>query len=394
MFIKKTTTFVLLGSQLLALIGAFVLLHPLNATIAISDDQENIQSEDLSEQEQQEVIVTGNASFGTNPVTGRVRIITNRKQLSTVIEGDIVVASAINSFWYSGLSVASALITEKNDNSALALGKKLNIPVIIGASGAMKKMTENEVITCDPLSRNIYHVSFSTPCDVHFDRLIVSHKEDNQNLYQKLGKEGKAYQLPISEKTGNAEEMDRLAPQKARKISTLQSGLAYKPKRITQNVYRSHFNKFKAFALGIKSQYGWGKWTGTLKIGAKATGRDPFTIDCMEIGDVLLGNKDDEYFVKVLERIGTEEYIQYMDLLVDRCGKKPSGISEANWIARVSHQEHVKAVDIPAEVDKEKLMEHPKEYKKIENKVSKEEREARIAAGLFALYWMEKKLPL
>jgi phosphohistidine swiveling domain-containing protein len=388
MFIKKITAFVLLSFQFLAFMGAFVLLHPINATIAVSQDQETIQSEDLSEHNEQEIIVMGSGSYGTNPVTGRVRIITNRKQLSTVIEGDIVVAPAINSFWYSGLSMASAIITEKNDNNALALGKKLNIPVITGASGATKKMVDNEIVMCDPLTRNIYHVSYPTPQDVYFDTLPISHRKNHQNLYQKLGKEDKASQLQVPEKATDAEATDCFMHPNERKISTLQSGLGYKPKCITKDFYRAHFSQFKKFVLSETSKFQSTKsWfgMGAVEMGARTIGGcDDFAVECICVGEEFFSSPD-AYVDKVLQYIGrSDEYIQYMDELIEECKDKPGNL---NNVARKAHKKLVEST-VAADVKKEDLIEHPKEYKKFADahKIDKEKQKKLIGAGLFARY--------
>lgn len=350
---------------------------------------------DVTDLNEYAIISAGAASFGNNMVTGKVCLVLKSKQLDKIRKGDIVIAPAIHSTWYPQLSIAAGIITEKGDESsnAIAFGKKLGIPVIVGVSDATKMMIDGQTIICDPITKNIYHVRYFHSPEPHFDALQIAQKNnDCQTLHDKLGKPGKVVR-PAKLSIGVHDSYVPFAEDKNGTVA--QNKQEYKTKRITKDVYLSHFNQFKKFALGVQSKYKWGKWFGALEAGARATGRDDFAIDCIPIGDVLL-DSDEKHFENVLKRIGIEQYVQYMDLLIDKCTKKPGNITETNWIARVSHKEHVKAVanDIPADVDKEKLMEHPKEYKKIENKVNKDEREARIAAGLFALYWMENKLPL
>jgi phosphohistidine swiveling domain-containing protein len=360
-------------------------LQPVLSDTIISQDEQN----------EYEIIVEGNASYGNKPVMGKACIVINSKQLKKkkIGKGDIVIASAIHSNWYPELMYASAIIIEKGDETshAIALGKKLDIPVIVGATDATKKIIDGQTITCDPITRNVYHVAYPDPKEVHFDTIVMSpQKVDHRTLYEKITNTGRAYSPSSKSIIENKENPILLPENKTVKVVQNISAInipQYKPKRITRSLYLSCFNQFKTFALSTQKQYKWGKWFGALEVGAKATGRDQFTIDCMAIGDILL-DSDKKHFEKVLQRIGTQEYIEYIDLLIDECTKKPKDISEANWIARVSHKEHVKSVKISGDVDKQKLMEHPKEYKKIEHLVNKEEREDRIAAGLFALWYM------
>jgi hypothetical protein len=302
-----------------------------------------------------------------------------------------VVAPAINSFWYAGLSGARAIITEKNDNNALALGKKLNIPVIVGASGATKKMIDKEVIVCDPLTNNVYHVAYPIPQDTHFDIMTMSQRENNQNLYQKLGKKGKAYQLPVPEKATEAEGMDCHMQQKERKISTLQSGLGYRPKRVTKDFYRAHFSKFKEFVLDETSKFQSARWfgMGAVEIGARTIGRcDDFAVECICVGEEFFSSHD-AYVDKVLQYIGrSDEYIQYMDELIEECSDKPGNL---NNVARKAHKKLVEST-VAAEVKKEDLIDHPKEYKKFvdTNEIDKEKQKRFIGAGLFARYCVKR----
>src|SRR3990172_12919765 len=88
------------------------------STVVIHQEQESVQlSGDATEEEEKEIVVTGEVSCGTNAVTGRACVVMNRSQLNKVRKGDIVIAPAINSLWYSTLNMAAGIITDKGDGS-------------------------------------------------------------------------------------------------------------------------------------------------------------------------------------------------------------------------------------------------------------------------------------
>jgi phosphohistidine swiveling domain-containing protein len=355
--------------------------------------QETLVSGEVNDYSEYPVISEGSASYGSAAIIGKACVVTKSKQLDRICKGDIVVTSAIHSTWYPQLRDAAAIITEKGDGSsnAIALGKKLGIPVIVGASEIMKHIIDGHIIVCDPVTRNVYHVACPGPQETHFDTLYMPQKEQGfQTLHDKLGKSGTT--RPARPSTGNH---DHFAPVIVDKnVMMSQDIQEYKAKRITKDVYLSHFNRFKKFVLGERKQFKWTRdWLGmgAVEAGARTIAKcDDFSVECICIGEPFYDSSD-EHFMKVLNDVGqSERYIQYIDELIDECSKKPGDL---NWVARVSHQEHIKSIEIPVDVKKENLIKYPKEYKKIENKVNKIDRESLIAAGLFARYWVHEKLP-
>ncbi len=368
-------------------------LQPILQDTAISQDDQN----------EYEVIVEGNASYGNKPITGKACVVMNSKQLKKkkVGKGDIVIAPEIHSTWYSELMDVSGIIIEKGDDTshAIALGKKLDIPVIVGASDATKKIINGQTITCDPITRNVYHIAYADSHHIHFDTLAVPARgEDPRSLYEKITKPNEYSSRLSREYSNKSDKSDKyVSLAEDRTIQVVENVAKYKPKHITKSVYRSHLERFKTFVLDMQSTvnnirdytpFGCGDFV-ILK-GAAAKGCDSFSVDCIPLSfSFFRSNK--EHVINVIESVASDYFIRYMDTLLDRCSKKPRDL---NWVAHVAHEEHVKSINLPANVQKERLLSDPKEYKKIENEVDKDAREARIVAGLFARYWVENKLPL
>ena len=197
MFIKKVSRL----WYIMAIIPYFSALTS-DSVVILSHIEENVQSalDDPINEDQENILVQGRSSFGSKSVTGRACIVTTRKQLNKVRSGDIVIAPAINSLWYAGLHVAGGIITEKTDGSghAIALGKKLGIPVIAGATDATKQIVDGQTITCDPITRNIYHVAYPAGKDPEFDLLPIQKKEDQHPpILDKINKFEKANNRPL-----------------------------------------------------------------------------------------------------------------------------------------------------------------------------------------------------
>jgi phosphohistidine swiveling domain-containing protein len=368
------------------------------STIETSDqtaEAKEIEAE-IVDINQHEIIVEGSSSYGNNAISGRACIVLKKSDLGKIHTGDIVITSAIHSTWYGEMSKASALITEKGDKSsnAIALGKKLDIPVIVGAKDATKLIIDGQIVSCDPVTRNVYHISYPELNEFHFDTLNMPQKNHNQMLANKMGKIGKTHPIQIDDKTVIVQSKDNSANIQQDSV-VAHNGQKYQPKHINKKIYNEHFDRFKKFILGEKSQFSWTKkWFGmkAVKAGARSIGGcDDFSVECIGIGEGFF-DKTDAEVIAILKNIGeSDQCMEYIDMLIDKCSKKPGDL---NWVARVSHEEHVKSIEIPSDIRKEDLIAHPKEYKKIQHKVDKKECEKLIGSGLVARYWIKENLPL
>lgn len=173
-----------------------------------------VQKNDAIMQDARIVLAAGASSYGDSPVTGKVCLIASNKDLTKIEKGDIVVAPAINSKWYSSLANAGGIITEKSSSGGsdlLAFGRKMGIPVIIGAKDITKKVVDGQIITLDPVSNNIYHVAHSEGDGLKFESLKLEQKNnDNKDLHEKLvGQQGANIPLAGDEKKENAPQKDK-----------------------------------------------------------------------------------------------------------------------------------------------------------------------------------------
>lgn len=106
------------------------------------------------------VVVSGGVSIGNGTVMGRACVINGINQLNKICQGDIVVASITDSSWNDALKLSAGIITEQggSQSHAALLGKKLNIPVIVGVSDATKKIIDGSSITFDCCKTTVYEV--------------------------------------------------------------------------------------------------------------------------------------------------------------------------------------------------------------------------------------------
>lgn len=384
MYMKKMTVVLLVGG----ILSSKQLLSVTEITQESNQIKEISLPEEIMDSNQQEILASGNTSYGTHCVSGKACLITKRKELKKICKDDIVVTPAIHSTWYPEIGLAAAIIIEKDDDTgmAMALGRALDIPVIIGAHGITKKIIDGQTITCDPITRNIYHVAY--PDHVKrfgFDTLTLSEKNLNHDVIRDKLYKQKAndtpQEIPLQSGTEQTETIDHISHPHRR--------------RITKDIYFSHFNRFKKFALSEKSQFCWTKWVGGMKAveaGARNFGGcDPFAVECISVGESFF-DSDETHFVKTLHDIGESDIcINFMNYLIEECSKKPGDL---NWVARVSHYGHIESIDLPEDADEEDLKKHPKKYSTIQHKVDKSKREALTAASLFVRFFTKEKLSL
>src|SRR5438477_10359096 len=104
MFVKKTSKIAI--TLFLFVVSILTIdIQPVSENMVLPQDDQN----------EYEIIVEGNASYGNKPVTGKACVVMNSKQLKKkrIGKGDIVIAPAIHSNWYPDLMSASAIIIEK-----------------------------------------------------------------------------------------------------------------------------------------------------------------------------------------------------------------------------------------------------------------------------------------
>jgi phosphohistidine swiveling domain-containing protein len=340
------------------------------------------------------IILTGSASWGIQAVTGRARIVIKRKQLKEIQKGDIVVAHDITSLWYEGLSQAGAIIIEKEDthNHVLSLGKKLQIPVIVGAVDATKKIKDGEIITCDPITQNIYHVAFPPVEGPSLDTMQVLQREAQQSLSDKLNNLNGSSSDNLLEKADViVVENDACILQPQQRPLAIAQQLSPHVER-TKKIYKSQLSAFKKFILSEKSTFERTKrWVGMggIESAARLIGYDELAVSCIGLGQPFIESSQNHILEK-LEEVGESDYcMEQLALLIEACRKKPRCI---NYAAHCSYKQQVECTDLPHEVRKEDVIENPEHYKKIRHKLDQNQQENSSIMGYFARYLVKNKL--
>ena len=137
---------------------------------------------------------------------------------------------------------------------------------------------------------------------------------------------------------------------------------------ITKEIYNKHYKSFENYIIKQRSDLWWGRKTHTVLMGAKILGYDDFTIKCIPLSYSFF-DRDVATIRYILQSIGVDEYIYYINVLLDKCSERPG---DFNWIARVTYEES-------------KLFEQ-EEMKKTGHSISVLMRDTLVAAGLFVRY--------
>lgn len=353
------------------IVVADIQLIPSDATLSYDDHHDY------------DLIVEGNASYGNKQVAGKACIVMNRKQLKKVCKGDIVITPAIHSNWYSELNLAGGIIVEKGDETsqAIALGKKLDISVIVGASNATKKIIDGQTIVCDPVTRNIYHIGYSDPQKAHFDAFTISPQvNDYQNLHDKLMHPDKNRQPRVSLQESDYTlqwndhiDVPVIVPEKNRAFKKIKS------------LFNSQFGSFKDWVFSTQKELILGRRSPRWVLKTFG-GCDDFAIECIPLSFVFF---DSDNILQVLKSLESDDNLEYIRSILDECKNKPGDV---NWAGFVAHKKNAATVPVPENVDREKLIKDPKAYLAVQDLIDESERKIRIAAGLFARYCVEKKL--
>ncbi len=89
--------------------------------------------------------------------TGRIRVIVDARETSSIGEGDVLVAEMTTPDFVPAMKRAAAIITERGGRTchAAIISRELGVPCVVGASGAAK-LTDGREVTVDGASGLIY----------------------------------------------------------------------------------------------------------------------------------------------------------------------------------------------------------------------------------------------
>lgn len=362
--------------------------------------QKNIEPVDIVVQDARIVLATGVSSYGDNAITGKVCVVTSFKQLNKISAGDIVVTSAINSRWYSGLAIAGGIITEKGSgggNDALALGKKLAIPVIVGAKGIIKKVVDGQIVTLDPIVNNVYHVAHSELSDIHTDILMVQQKNNGELLHEKLAKEDKRFGLNLPLLDG--ENKEHALKNEEKKDSVLHQVRGVSPLQlITKVKVLADKHAIGSYIVDTQKDMDRGRWWG--KTLARAAGISDKAFDAMPVEDFVDSRKMKHKVdpKRSVSKLASEDAINYINQGKDVfMGKYFNPKRKKNEIksdlAEFLHDRLVDHLDV-SEKDKAKVKKEPSELKKLleDGKIEEEWYEELTCRNLAIDYYVHKEI--
>lgn len=330
-------------------------------------------------------VVAVGISIGEVVVAGMARIVKVSSQLSKVSRGDIIVASMTDVSWEPAMSLAAGIITDHGDVSchAATFGKKMGIPVVVGTYNATQKIVDGQVVTIDCDHNTVYAELVPTVSEVVTHKPVATANREiflashNSSVAPSAVCSGSGYNYSSS--FGSDLVVENHGYEDKR----------HKPVYDAKALYAQHYFGFQKYVLDLKSQLDktprsvveWGaRWVKKY---------NNFTIACIPIANQFFCH-DKKKIVEILKRLSTDKSFHRIAHSIERCKQKPSHMKLFDWIAQVSHEEHINNITLPAGIQRERLIARPEEYQKIIHAVSAEERDILIAEGLLVRYFFEE----
>ncbi|MFC1917362.1 phosphoenolpyruvate synthase [Chloroflexota bacterium] len=99
---------------------------------------------------------------------GKVKIVPDPSQIDKVLKGDVLVAEMTTPDFVPAMKRASAIVTDRGGRTAHAaiVSRELGIPCVVGTEKATHILKDNQGITVDGASGNVYEGIFSVESDV------------------------------------------------------------------------------------------------------------------------------------------------------------------------------------------------------------------------------------
>lgn len=153
------------------------------------------------EKQHKKIVATGNFSVGCHVVMGTASVLTDYKVAHKVRKGDIVVMHATDGLCDDMVRLSAGIITERSgkNSHAVFLGKKFNIPVMVGVSEATTKISDGSLILLDCDKKRVYEITKNDECN---ERIVNSipknfyhYIRESHNFYQDSSS---SYHWPLS----------------------------------------------------------------------------------------------------------------------------------------------------------------------------------------------------
>ncbi len=126
---------------------------------SLKQDQNFTQEYILDTKNKNKILVTGK-SVGRKIATGKVRVISNAKNMHQVLPNEILVTDMTDPDWEPIMKKAAGIITNRGGRTchAAIVSREIGIPAIVGAIGSTNKLKTGDIVTMDCSSGDIGYV--------------------------------------------------------------------------------------------------------------------------------------------------------------------------------------------------------------------------------------------
>lgn len=319
-------------------------------------------------------IVTG-MPFGSPKITtGIARVVKSSADLKKIECGDIIVTVMTCESWQPSLKKSSGIITNLGDGNCHAAwyGKNHAIPVVVGAGNATEKIVDGHLITIDcsqGMLGRVYRPEVEK--EPHMSSTRIGHGVGgNSSTARTVSKDTHSHAI-----SGTHQHVNGHNDQKKVYITT--------------EFFDKHFQPFLSYVTGMqKTLNRTRRWLGDAAVlaGARLSGESDFAVKCIPLVYDFF-DQDEKYIESIIKKIEMD----YVNFLFELYSQKPG---DMEWLAHVSHIEHINKITLPEGVDRNELGKHPEKYNKMINKkqVDSRERDVLTASSLFVRYCVEKKV--
>jgi len=122
-------------------------------------------------------------------------IIPDVKNVSKVIEGDIIITKMTTPDWVPIMEKAKAIITEEGGRTchAAIVSRELGIPCVVGVENAMEKIHDGEIITVNGFNGLIYRGKVELEVPEEIEEEVFEDKEEIKEVKEELEEEGEKF---------------------------------------------------------------------------------------------------------------------------------------------------------------------------------------------------------
>ncbi len=162
--------------------------------------KQSVSKQDFSKQE---VLLKGD---GASPgiASGPVRILMSAKEISKVVNGEVLVAPQTSPDFVPAMKKAVAIVTDSGGRTSHAaiVSRELGIPAVVGTSEATKKLKNGQVVTVNGLSGEIYKGGHLSPTKQNPLEEGIEHIKTATKVYVNLAEPDAAERVALKNVDG------------------------------------------------------------------------------------------------------------------------------------------------------------------------------------------------